>query len=209
MNKIEKAVLLATKAHAGQVRKGSGKPYILHPMEVMAIVTKYTDDEDVIAAAVLHDTVEDTSITLERLEKEFGPRVADLVASVTEDKKKNLPAESTWLERKREAILHLETASHETKLLCFADKYSNLRDMYDDIEDFGCEFWQRFNQKDGRMHAWFYREVFRILKEEFAETIDILAFEGMMDFVFDDCRTEPYFPIFPDGYLDEEGGEAE
>ena len=48
MNKIEKAVLLATKAHAGQVRKGSGKPYILHPMEVMAIVTKYTDDEDVI-----------------------------------------------------------------------------------------------------------------------------------------------------------------
>ena len=59
------------------------------------------------------------------------------------------------------------------------------------------------------MHAWFYREVFRILKEEFAETIDILAFEGMMDFVFDDCRTEPYLPIFPDGYLDEEGGEDE
>ena len=59
------------------------------------------------------------------------------------------------------------------------------------------------------MHAWFYREVFRILKEEFAETIDILAFEGMMDFVFDDCRTKPYFPIFPDGYLDEEGGEDE
>ena len=153
--------------------------------------------------------MEDTSITLERLEKEFGPRVADLVASVTEDKKKNLPPESTWQERKREAILHLETASHETKLLCFADKYSNLRDMYDDIEDFGCEFWQMFNQKDGRMHAWFYREVFRILKEEFAETIDILAFEGMMDFVFDDCRTKPYFPIFPDGYLDEEGGEDE
>ena len=209
MTKIEKAVLFATRAHAGQVRKGSEKPYILHPMEAMAIVTKYTDDEDVIAAAVLHDTVEDTSITLERLEKEFGARVADLVASVTEDKKKNLPPESTWQERKREAILHLETASHETKLLCLADKYSNLRDMYDDIEDFGCEFWQMFNQKDGRMHAWYYRENFRILKEEFADTIEIELFEGMMDFVFEDCRTEPYFPIFPDGYLDEEGGEDE
>ncbi|MBQ6609299.1 MAG: bifunctional (p)ppGpp synthetase/guanosine-3',5'-bis(diphosphate) 3'-pyrophosphohydrolase [Oscillospiraceae bacterium] len=209
MTKIEKAVLFATRAHAGQVRKGSEKPYILHPMEVMAIVTKFTDDEDVIAAAVLHDTVEDTSITLERLEKEFGPRVAALVASVTEDKKKNLPAESTWLERKREAILHLETASHETKLLCLADKYSNLRDMYEDIEDFGCEYWQRFNQKDGRKHAWYYRENFRILKEEFADTVEILEFEGMMDFVFDDCRTKPFCPIFPEGYLDEEGGEAE
>ena len=209
MTKIENAVLFATKAHAGQLRKGSEKPYILHPMEAMAIVTKYTDDEDVIAAAVLHDTVEDTTVTLERLEKEFGPRVAALVASVTEDKKKDLPAESTWLERKQEAILHLETASHETKLLCLADKYANLRDMYDDIEDFGSEYWQLFNQKDGRMHAWFYREIFRILKEEFADTVEILEFEGMMDFVFDDCRTKPYFPIFPDGYLDEEGGEDE
>ena len=206
MTKIEKAVLFATKAHAGQLRKGSEKPYILHPMEAMAIVTKYTDDEDVIAAAVLHDTVEDTTVTLERLEKEFSPRVAALVASVTEDKKKDLPAESTWLERKREAILHLETASHETKLLCLADKYANLRDMYDDIEDFGSEYWQLFNQKDGRMHAWFYREIFRILKEEFADTVEILEFEGMMDFVFDDCRTEP---VLSEGYLDEEGGEAE
>ena len=206
MTKIEKAVLFATKAHAGQLRKGSEKPYILHPMEAMAIVTKYTDDEDVIAAAVLHDTVEDTSVTLERLEKEFSPRVAALVASVTEDKKKDLPAESTWLERKQEAILHLETASHETKLLCLADKYSNLRDMYDDIEDFGSEYWQLFNQKDGRMHAWYYRENFRILKEEFADTVEILEFEGMMDFVFDDCRTEP---VLSEDDPDEEGGEAE
>ena len=206
MTKIENAVLFATKAHAGQLRKGSEKPYILHPMEAMAIVTKYTDDEDVIAAAVLHDTVEDTTVTLERLEKEFSPRVAALVASVTEDKKKDLPAESTWLERKQEAILHLETASHETKLLCLADKYSNLRDMYDDIEDFGSEYWQLFNQKDGRMHAWYYRENFRILKEEFADTVEILEFEGMMDFVFDDCRTEP---VLSEDDPDEEGGEAE
>ena len=206
MTKIEKAVLFATKAHAGQLRKGSEKPYILHPMEAMAIVTKYTDDEDVIAAAVLHDTVEDTTVTLERLEKEFSPRVAALVASVTEDKKKDLHAESTWLERKQEAILHLETASHETKLLCLADKYSNLRDMYDDIEDFGSEYWQLFNQKDGRMHAWYYRENFRILKEEFADTVEILEFEGMMDFVFDDCRTEP---VLSEDDPDEEGGEAE
>ena len=206
MTLFEEASMYAIKAHAGMVRKKEQIPYILHPMEVMAIVTKFTDDEDVIAAAVLHDTVEDTSVTLERLEKEFSPRVAALVASVTEDKKKDLPAESTWLERKREAILHLETASHETKLLCLADKYSNLRDMYDDIEDFGSEYWQLFNQKDGRMHAWYYRENFRILKEEFADTVEILEFEGMMDFVFDDCRTEP---VLSEGYLDEEGGEAE
>ena len=95
MNKIEKAVLFATKAHAGAFRKGTNRPYILHPIEAMSIVMKFTEDEDVIAAAVLHDTLEDTSVTREQLEIEFGSRVATLVASVSEDKKKDRPAEKT------------------------------------------------------------------------------------------------------------------
>ena len=99
MNKVEKAIIFATKAHAGAYRKGKVKPYILHPIEALAIVKRFTDDEDVITAAILHDTVEDTSVTVERLEKEFGPRIAALVASVSEDKRKKLPSEATWKER--------------------------------------------------------------------------------------------------------------
>ncbi len=152
MNKIEKAVIFATRAHAGKCRKGKDKPYILHPIEAMAIVKQFTDDEDVLAAAVLHDTVEDTSVTVERLEKEFGPRVAVLVASVSEDKKKERTAESTWKERKQETIDGLKNASRDTKLLCLGDKLSNLREMSEDYADIGDELWERFNQKDKRMH---------------------------------------------------------
>ena len=186
MNKIEKAVLFATKVHAGTLRKGTDRPYILHPMEAMSVVKKYTFDEDVLAAAVLHDTVEDTSVTVEQLEKEFGPRVAALVASVSEDKREYLPAEATWVERKRETILHLKEASHETKLICLGDKYSNLRDMYDDYAELGDELWERFNQKDKRMHAWYYGEIYKILEKEFSQSDEIREFKGMMGFVFED-----------------------
>lgn len=167
MSKIEKAVAFATRAHAGSVRKGKDKPYILHPLEAMTIVMRYTDDEDVLAAAVLHDTVEDTSVTVERLEKAFGPRVAGLVASVSEDKRKDRAAETTWLERKMETISHLKEASRDTKLICLGDKLSNLREMEEDYAEIDDELWERFNQKDKEMHAWYYREILHILEKTF------------------------------------------
>lgn len=195
MNKIEKAILFATKVHAGTFRKGTDRPYILHPLEAMAVVKKYTSDEDVLAAAVLHDTVEDTSVTVEQLEKEFGPRVAELVASVSENKRENLPAEATWVERKRETIRSLKEASRETKLICLGDKYSNLIDMYYDYEDYGDELWERFNQKDPHLQAWYYGEIYKILEKEFKWSIEIDEFEGMMGFVFADCRKSDYVPL--------------
>ena len=185
MTKVEKAVVFATKAHAGAVRKGTDSPYILHPMEAMAIVTKFTDDEDVLAAAVLHDTVEDTNVTIERLEKEFGPRVAKLVASVSEDKKKSLPAETTWKERKQETIDSLKKADRDTRLLCLGDKLSNLRDMCNDYAFIGDELWDRFNQKDKHLHEWYYKEIYKLLKEEFGDIWELYEFEGELSFVFE------------------------
>ena len=92
---IDKAIAFATKAHEGQYRKGTMRPYIVHPVEVSDIVASMTKDEDVISAAVLHDTVEDCKdVTVEILEKEFGSRVASIVAQESEDKTK------TWKERK-------------------------------------------------------------------------------------------------------------
>ena len=207
MSKIEKAVAFATRAHAGSVRKGKDKPYILHPLEAMTIVMRYTDDEDVLAAAVLHDTVEDTSVTVERLEKAFGPRVAGLVASVSEDKGKDRAAETTWLERKMETISHLKEASRDTKLICLGDKLSNLREMEEDYAEIDDELWERFNQKDKDMHAWYYREIYKILKEEFDESIspiELDEYAGIMDFVFGRPKRQS---IFPEEYFKEEGSE--
>ena len=200
MNKIEKAVIFATRAHAGKCRKGKDKPYIQHPIESMAIVKQFMDDEDVLAAAVLHDTVEDTSVTLVCLEKEFGPRVAELVASVSEDKKKDRPAESTWKERNQETIDGLKNASRDTKLLCLGDKLSNLREMSEDYADIGDELWERFNQKDKRMHEWYYREIYRILaaEKELRWTNEMFEFEGALDFVFDKPSWPKWEDVFPE-----------
>ena len=80
MGLFEEAAHLAVDAHAGSVRKGDGSPYVFHPFEVAAIVAGVSRDEEVIAAALLHDVVEDTSFSAEELRRRFGNRVADLVA---------------------------------------------------------------------------------------------------------------------------------
>lgn len=186
MNKVEKAIIFATKAHAGTCRKGKDKPYILHPLEAMMIVMQNTDDEDILAAAVLHDTVEDTSVTIKRIENEFGPRVAELVASVTEDKKRKLPPEATWRARKWESIFSLKNASRETKLICLGDKLSNLRELDEDYANLGDAVWERFNQKDKEMHAWYYRELLKILEETFTYEFyqETEEFSNLIDNIF-------------------------
>ncbi len=86
MGIFEKAVAFAFKAHEGQRRK-DGSIYVLHPLEVAVIVGSMTNDEEILAAAVLHDTVEDTSVTAQDILDNFGERVAELVAHETENKR--------------------------------------------------------------------------------------------------------------------------
>lgn len=121
---INKAKAFATKAHEGQLRKGTDKPYIVHPIEVAEIVATMTEDEEVIAAAYLHDTIEDcTGITSEILEAEFGQKVADIVTQESEDKSKS------WADRKGATIESLKTAPMEVKIIALGDKLSNMRDI--------------------------------------------------------------------------------
>ena len=77
---VDKAIVFATRAHQGTERRGKGFPYIVHPLEAMAIVATITNAPDLLAAAVLHDTVEDTDVTLDDLKQEFGEHIANLVA---------------------------------------------------------------------------------------------------------------------------------
>ena len=155
---IQKAIIFATLKHEGQKRKGTDIPYIVHPMEVMQILTEMNCTEKVIIAGILHDTLEDTDATPEEIEKEFGKDVLAIVQTESEDKSK------TWKERKAATIDHLKGASSPTKIVCFADKLSNIRSMYRDKLEIGAELWKRFNA-DKESIAWYYRGIAGAVRE--------------------------------------------
>ena len=118
---INKAIEFATRAHAGQFRKGTSRPYIVHPIEVGDIVSTMTKDEEIISAAVLHDTIEDCAgVSRELLAEEFSERVAGIVAQESEDKSK------TWMERKSATIEHIRTAPKEVQMAGLADKENRI-----------------------------------------------------------------------------------
>ncbi len=166
MTLLDKAIIFAVQAHSGQVRKGTNRPYILHPLEAAAIVASMTDDLEVIAAAVLHDTLEDAHKSVNEIAEKFGRRVADLVQSETENKREDLPASDTWLTRKQETIDHLRHDQDiAVKMVALGDKLSNIRAIYRDHLAIGDRLWERFNQHDPRMHAWYYRAIAEVTAE--------------------------------------------
>lgn len=171
MDKVTVAIEFAAKAHDGMVRKKDKTPYILHPLEAAVIVGTMTDDSDVISAAVLHDVVEDTEITIEEIEEKFGIRVRVLVESETEDKRAELPPESTWRIRKEES---LEVLAHcgdkDVLMLWLGDKLANMRSFYRIWKVEGNSMWKSFNQKDPLQQKWYYSRIAELTSplEEFA-----------------------------------------
>ncbi len=155
---IEKAIEFATKAHEGQFRKGTTRPYIVHPLEVGEIVATMTDDAEIISAAILHDTVEDCDVTAEELCALFSERVAHLVMQESEDKSK------TWMERKGTTIEHLKIAPKEVQMIGLADKLSNMRDIDRDYPECGDKLWNRFRMRDKYWIGWYYKGVMESLQ---------------------------------------------
>ena len=122
------AVAFAAEKHSNQRRKNvDASPYINHPIQLANVLANEGGivNTDVLCAAVLHDTLEDTDTTEAELKKVFGPKIASIVMEVTDDK--SLPKEV----RKQLQIDHAPTSSHEAKLVKLADKICNLRDMLD------------------------------------------------------------------------------
>ena len=153
---LQKAMEFAAMKHEGYVRKGTTIPYFTHVMEAMEIVSRMTEDEKVRAAAVLHDTLEDTPTTRDELIHFFGKRVANLVAAESENKRRDQPETETWLERKLETIQHLETAKTEIRMIALGDKLSNVRAMYWDYQVHGDKFWEKFNNPDPKAQGKYY-----------------------------------------------------
>ena len=177
---MDRAIVFATRAHSGTYRKGTKIPYIVHPIEAAAIVSTMTDDPDMIAAAVLHDVVEDTDATLEEIRFFFNERIADLVEAESEDKRKELPPQETWMIRKMETLDFLiNEADRDAKILALADKLSNMRAIHRDQKTIGDKLWERFNEKRKEKHGWMYRQVAIAL----SELSDTLAWQEYDDLV--------------------------
>lgn len=163
---FEQAAVFAAVAHRGTTRKGNRIPYLVHPMEAAAIMSEMTDDQELIAAAVLHDVVEDTEVTLPELQQYFGERIARYVGGESENKREEFPPESTWILRKKETIDFLNhQADKGAKMLALADKLSNMRSIARDVQIIGDRLWERFHQKDKTMHGWMYRQIAEALRE--------------------------------------------
>lgn len=184
MSLLEEAINFAAAAHNGMYRKGSKTPYILHPMEVAVIAGTMTDSEEVIAAALLHDTVEDTEATLEEIKEKFGDRVAELVESETENKRDDLPPDETWQIRKEESLEILRTTNDlGVKILWLSDKLSNMRSFYRRYEKCGDALWQEFHQKDKEKQFWYYGTIANLLSD-LKEFVAWKEYKRLIDIVF-------------------------
>ena len=162
---LDRAIMFAVKAHTGTERRGKGYPYIVHPMEAVEIVATMTKDQELLAAAILHDTVEDTNVTVDQIRDEFGDRVADLVASESDDMPAGISEEDSWHTRKQAAIDRLSKASREAKIVALGDKLSNMRAIARDYAEQGDKLWNLFHVKDRKDHKWHYRGLADALKE--------------------------------------------
>ena len=180
---LDRAIIFAVKAHSGTERRGKGYPYIVHPMEAVEIVSTMTADQELLAAAALHDTVEDTDVTVDQIREEFGDRVADLVASESDEFPAGVSEEDSWHSRKQAAIDRLSKASHDAKIVALGDKLSNMRAIARDYAIQGDALWNIFHAKDPKDHEWHYRGLAEALSE-LSDTLAYKEFENLINQVF-------------------------
>ncbi|MDO5379125.1 MAG: HD domain-containing protein [Clostridia bacterium] len=168
MTLLTQAVIFAAMKHDGALRKGTEIPYLVHPMEAAAIAASLTGDEELIAAAVLHDVIEDCGVSARELEERFGARVARLVFAESQISQGDPKA--SWEARKSRAVERLRSATREEKLIALCDKLSNMRAISRDYERYGEAVFFKFHQHDKRRHAWYYRSCLELLRDEWEDT---------------------------------------
>lgn len=181
---VDKAIKFAVDAHANTERRGKGFPYVIHVLEAMEIVATLTNDPELLAAAALHDTVEDTDVTVEQIRAEFGDRVASIVHAESDEIDTSKPECDTWRARKQAAIDRLRVASHDAKIVAMGDKLSNMRAIARDYDQKGDELWKIFHAPGGKAdHEWHYRGLAKSLCE-LAGTPAYDEFTAAIDHVF-------------------------
>lgn len=180
---LDRAIVFAVKAHAGTERRGKGFPYIVHPLEAVEIVATITPDQELLAAAALHDVVEDTDITADEIRAQFGDRIANLVVAESDVFMEGVSEEDSWHDRKQAAIDRLAAAPYDAKIVAMGDKLSNMRAIARDYSQKGDELWNIFHVKNPKEHEWHYRGLAASLGE-LSDTFAYQEFVSLIDQVF-------------------------
>ena len=180
---LDRAIVFAVEAHHDTERRGKGFPYIVHPLEAVAIVATMTSDQELLAAAALHDVVEDTAFTLDDLRQEFGERVAALVEQESDKFVPGADESASWRERKQAAIDRLAAAPYEAKIVALGDKLSNMRAIARDYAVKGEELWKIFHAPHPSDHEWHYRSLANSLRE-LEDTFAFKEFESLINQVW-------------------------
>jgi guanosine-3',5'-bis(diphosphate) 3'-pyrophosphohydrolase len=156
---IEQAMRVAAVAHREMRRKASDVPYIAHPASVALILSQAGfHDENILAAALLHDVVEDTEVTFDDLSRQFSPAVVDHVRALTEEKRDGEGNKRPWEDRKRDHLEHLKQSSLGARAIALADKLHNLQSILVEMEQQGMGVWAQFNALPDRA-LWYYRSM--------------------------------------------------
>ena len=179
---FDRAAHFAIEAHRGVERRGKGFPYIIHPLEAATIVATITPDPEMLAAAMLHDVVEDTDTTIEQIRDLFGERVAALVQNETAPRNKGL----SWREKRERQIALLSSSDRDSKIVALGDKLSNLRTIANDYPLMGEELWHRFHAPNGKKDIeWYYRQLQAALIE-LDDTLPYREFANLVETTFGD-----------------------
>ena len=171
MNQLEEAIIYATVLHQGKIRKFSGSPYILHPIEVAQILSTMTADGEIITAGILHDVVERTDASIAEIEKRFGKRVAALVECDSEIAYAGEESGDAWRRRKEESLLSLKNSQDiGVQMLWLADTLSNMRSIVGVYSEQGDAVWEVLHQSDPELQHWYYRSVAELVELQLNKT---------------------------------------
>lgn len=181
--RYDEALQAATLAHRPQMRKGSSLPYIVHPIHVSVILLRHGFPTEIAIAGLLHDVVEDQDYELSKIEEQFGPRVAEIVEALTEQKWDAQGEKRPWDVRKREALRQIRDADRETVAVKAADTLHNAQSFVNDLRREGHRVWRYFNRGPHSQLAY-YRGILHVTEKrlgdhplavELADAIDRLA----------------------------------
>lgn len=181
---INQAIEFATLSHQNQTRKGTDIPYILHCLEAGIIAANLTNkdghvDSDVVAAAILHDTIEDANVSYETLKEAFNENIANLVKSQSEDKSKD------WIDRKKATINFLKfNQSKDVEIATLADKLSNMRSIARDYEVENEKLWDKFNAGKESQH-WYYQSIAEAFSQV-KNTNEYREYQNLIRIVFEE-----------------------
>jgi (p)ppGpp synthase/HD superfamily hydrolase len=160
----EEALRVATVAHRQQTRKGSGLPYVVHPIHVSVILLRHGFSIESAIAGLLHDVVEDQGYDLAAIRGRFGARVADMVEALSEHKSDAEGVRRPWEVRKREALQQIREASQEAVAVKCADTLHNAHSFVQDLRREGAGVWRRFN-RGPQSQLSYYRRVLDVAEE--------------------------------------------